>query len=322
MDLFAKIRVTTAQDLLGIYETIDDLLVIVDRETTIAAGTCPMPSSPVDKQLFILSTKVAITALTMNPGLKTVRGNVTSMQADSVVGWVFEAVSNAWCIFINQAVAAGATAWGQITGTLSNQADLQAALTAKLSDNTDILAYAALGGNFLAETVGQRLSLANVSTNMTDNQIKYTAVYLPKAATITGAKFYVRVLGSYTPDQNNRIGLYSYSGGTLTLVASCANTAALWTSGANAIQTIPFTTPYAAAAGIYYVAFLYNNSAQVTGPALGSCVALNNAAMSGTAYGFTNSAKLHGTSTGNDIPASIAMTAITASTITSWVALY
>ena len=317
MDLFEKIRATSQQDLTAIAMTIADMIVVVDRETTIVNGTIPMPSNPVDKQEFIVTSRVAISTLTMDAGGRTIYGNITSLPAGVAVGWMYEAVSNSWFAKIFTAAT-----WGKINGTLSDQADLQTAFGNKLSDNTNTLAYAALGSAFLAETVGQNLSLANVSTNMTDNQIKYTAVYLPKAATITGAKFYVRVLGSYTPDQNNRIGLYSYSGGTLTLVASCANTAALWTSGANAIQTIPFTTPYAAAAGIYYVAFLYNNSAQVTGPALGSCVALNNAAMSGTAYGFANSAKLHGTSTGNDIPASIAMTAITASTITSWVALY
>ena len=317
MDMFEKIRATTQQDLTAIAMTIADMIVTVDRETTIVNGTIPMPTNPVDKQEFIVTSKVAIVTLTMDAGGRTIHGNITSLPAGVAAGWVYEVVSNAWFPKIFTAAT-----WGKINGTLSDQTDLQAALAGKLSDNPDVLAYQALGSAFLAETVGQKLSVANVSTNMVDNQIKYTAVYLPKAATITGVKFYVRVLGSYTPDQNNRIGLYSYSGGTLTLVASCANTAALWTSAANAVQTIAFTSPYVAAAGIYYVAFLYNNSAQVTAPALGSGVALNNSAMSGTAYGFTNSAKLHGTSTGNDIPASIAMTGISASTIPSWVALY
>ncbi|MBX4191857.1 MAG: hypothetical protein KW804_03595, partial [Candidatus Doudnabacteria bacterium] len=115
--------------------------------------------------------------------------------------------------------------------------------------DNDLLAYEALGSPVLAETVQQKLAFSNTSTSLVDGQIKFTAVYLPKAATLTGIKVYVRVLGSYTGDNNNRIGLYSYSGGVLTLVASSANNSSLWTSAANAIQTIPFSGTYAASAG-------------------------------------------------------------------------
>lgn len=194
--------------------------------------------------------------------------------------------------------------------------------SADIVTDHSILAYEALGSPILCNTVDFPLQTCNTSTALADGQIKYTAIYLPKAVTLTGIKVYVRVLGSYTADNNNRVGLYSYSGGTITLVASSANSGALWTSAANAIQTIPFSSTYAASAGIYFVAMIYNNSAQVTAPALASGTALNNLVMASTAYGFTNSAKLYGTSTGTDLPASIAMSSITASVIPSWVALY
>ena len=194
--------------------------------------------------------------------------------------------------------------------------------TADIYTDVDLLAYAALGSTIKAETVGQRLVYSNVSTNMVDGQVKYTSVYLPKGATITGVRFYVRVLGAYTGDNNNRIGLYSYSNGVLTLVASSPNSATLWTNAANSVQQIAFSVPYVATAGMYYVGFLYNQSVQTTAPALASGVAINNLAMSSTAMGFANSAKLHGTANGTDLPASINMTAITASTVPTWVALY
>lgn len=194
--------------------------------------------------------------------------------------------------------------------------------SADIGSGNDLLAYQALGSPILAETVSQSLAYSNTSTAMVDGQIKYEAVYLSKAATLTGVKVYVRVLGAYTGDNNNRIGLYSYSGGTLTLVASSANSATLWTSAANSIQTIPFSSTYAAAAGIYFVGLIYNQSAQTTAPSLASGIALNNLVMGSTALGFTNSAKLHGTSTGTDLPASVAMSAITSSVIPSWVSLY
>lgn len=87
-------------------------------------------------------------------------------------------------------------------------------------------------------------------------------------------------------------------------------------------QTIPFSSTYVAVPGIYFAAFIYNNSAQTTAPSLASCVALNNLVMSSTSMGFTNSAKLHGTSTGTDLPATINMSAITSSVIPSYVQLY
>jgi len=214
----------------------------------------------------------------------------------------------------------GTAAWGSVTGTLSNQSDLQTVLNGKIGDNTDMLAYTALGSPFLAQTVGAPVQTANTSTALVDGQIKFTAVYLPKATTITGIRVYVRVLGAYTGDNNNRVGLYSYSAGVLTLVASSANNATQWTGAANAFQTIAFSSPYAAAAGIYYVGVLYNQSAQTTAPALASGVALNNVAMA--TLGFSNSAKLYGTANGADLTTPINMSAITASVIPTWIALY
>ncbi len=194
--------------------------------------------------------------------------------------------------------------------------------SADIATNNDYLAYQALGSPLLAETVGQNLFYSNTSTALVDGQIKFEAVYLPKAATLTGIKVYVRVLGSYTGDNNNRIGLYSYSAGVLTLVASSANNASLWTSGANAIQTIPFSGTYAAVAGIYFVGLVYNQSAVVTAPSIASGIALNNLVMGSTALGLTNSAKLHGTANGADLTTPINMSAITSSVIPTWVALY
>lgn len=196
----------------------------------------------------------------------------------------------------------------------------QTALNLKLQDNPLVAAYQLLGSPFKGETAGFPLMTCNTSSNLTDNQIRWIAVPLAQAQTLTGIRVYVRVLGSYTGDNNNRVGVYTYSGGTLTLQASSANSATLWTSAANALQTIAFSSTYAASAGVIYVAILYNNSAQTTAPALASGTALNNAAMA--ALAFTNSAKLFGTSNGNDLPSSIAMSAITASTVPTWVAPY
>lgn len=187
--------------------------------------------------------------------------------------------------------------------------------------NSTVLAYQALGSSIAAETVGLQLIEAQTSTALVDNTVRFCPVYLEKAKTLTGIKVYVRTQGSYTGDNNNRIGLYSYSGGTMTLVASSTNSATLWTSAANAFQTINFSSTYAAAPGIYFVGLLYNNSAQTTAPTLAGGIAFNNAAM--LAMDFTNSAKLWGTlGARNDLPSSQAMSGVTGNTASYWVELY
>lgn len=266
--------------------------------------------------------------LVSGTNIKTVNGNNLLGSGDVVIG--------------------GAAAWGSITGTLSSQTDLQTALNGKANsshthpstDITDfntavdarialqqdwnlIKAVKALGSTVAAETVGFPLVTCNTSSTLTDNQIRWTAVYLCEAATLTGIRVYMRTAGAYTGDNTNGAALYSYSGGTLTQVAVSANTSTLWTASANAARSIPFTPgTYSAQPGVYFVAILYNQSAQTTAPAVASGTALNNLVMASTAWGFTNSAKLYGTSNSNTLPASIAMSSITAVTAPTWVALY
>ena len=211
------------------------------------------------------------------------------------------------------------------THTASNITDFNSSVDARIAlqqDESAVLAYKALGSNIKAETVNFPLVICNTSSNLTDNQIRWTAVYLKEADTLTGARVYMRVQGAYTGDNTNGAALYTYSGGTLTQVAVSANTSNLWTAAANGRLNIPFTSTYSASAGLYFVAILYNQATQTTAPAVATGTALNNAAMGGTAYEFTNSAKLYGTSNSNTLPASIAMSSITASTAPTWVALY
>ena len=116
-----------------------------------------------------------------------------------------------------------------------------------------------LGSPIVAETFNLPLVQANTSTALVDNTVRFVAVYLDRPKTLTGIKVYSVVAGSYTGDNNNRIGLYTYSAGTLTLVASSTNSASLWTATANTIQTINFSSTYAAQPGLYFVGLLYNN---------------------------------------------------------------
>lgn len=153
------------------------------------------------------------------------------------------------------------------------------------------LAMSALGGTIKAHTFGYSHMQANGTSALTDGQGRYVAVYLTRAATITGVKWTQTTQGSYTADNENRIGLYSVSGGTMTLRAASANNGNLWKEATNAFVATPFATPYDAPAGMYFVCLLYNNSAQVTAPQVAALTAGQFAPQA--TLDFTNGARLY-----------------------------
>jgi hypothetical protein len=188
--------------------------------------------------------------------------------------------------------------------------------------NYSLRAYAALGGAVLAESVGiSVMNVTNISTTLIDNSTKFVAVYLPQSATITGVKWFQVVQGSYTSDQYNGVGLYTYSGGNMTLVASSADDGTIWKASANTWNNKAFSGTYSASPGLYFVGLIYNNSAQTTAPTLGSGNVLSNVAVN--AMDFTNSAKMQSTVTStNSLPSPQAMSGTTGTTSQTYIALY
>ena len=117
----------------------------------------------------------------------------------------------------------------------------------KLNSNYDIKAYQAMGSTIVAQTVGVDAMINSVNgAVLVEAQAEFVAVWLDKAQTITGVKWYQTVAGNYTGDNYNGVGLYSYSGGTITLVASSTNDANIWKATANTVGSKAFTTPYSA----------------------------------------------------------------------------
>jgi hypothetical protein len=220
------------------------------------------------------------------------------------------------------ASSGGAGAWGDITGTLSDQTDLDTALDAKAGlDPTNIQLMQALGSTIKAEALTTTINNITAASSMTDGAIFYIAVWLPKAATITGVKFWQAVQGNFTADNENAIGLFTYSGGTLTQVAKSANDGNIWKGTAQSMQSVPFATPYVASAGLYYIGILYNTSAQTTAPTIGSDTGISPAAISSA--DFTNSAKIIASITAQTaLHSSVAMSALSNNTVRYWVALY
>ena len=175
----------------------------------------------------------------------------------------------------------------------------------------------ALGAGIKAQTFPVAFT-TTITRACLDNRIDFYPVYLPVAATLTGVKWLQAAQGSYTGDNYNGFGLYSYSGGTLTLVASSTNDSEIWKGTANTTQTKAFSTPYAAAAGVYYVAWLYCQSAQTTQPTI-YAKSVNPSQLSEL---LTNSAKFYGfVSSATSLPASIESSSITNVAACGWVGI-
>ena len=172
----------------------------------------------------------------------------------------------------------------------------------------------AMGSDVKAMTVGSNPITAQTAFTPTDARINFSAVWLPEDSTLTGVSFLTRVQGNFTGDANNKVGLYTYSGGTLTLVASSANDQNIWKSvpgSTGAWTEVPFSSTYVATAGLYFVAVLYNQSAQTTAPVIAGMAAVSFQA-SATAD-FADSAKWAGfLNSQTDLPATQAMSGITA----------
>lgn len=185
-----KIRVINAADLLSIPETIADIILILDRETTLANGTLPFPDNPINGQLYTLITKSQITNFGVDTGTKLISGFPTTLLATEMVSWIFDTAANTWFCSTNYA------RWGTVAGTLSEQTDLQTALNGKQAAGS-YLAPDGNGGSLTGLTKTQ-VGLSNVD-NTTDagkpvSTAQQTALNLK--ANLSSLPVYARVTGS------------------------------------------------------------------------------------------------------------------------------
>lgn len=202
---------------------------------------------------------------------------------------------------------------------LATTAMVQSAIVANTADYW-IPIQKAMGSIILA----QSFPAINIVTTpgLGSQSMIFQAIYLNKAQTLTGVKWYQATAFAGTGNQYNGFGLYSYSAGTLTLVASSTNDANIWKQTSNTYGTKAFSGTYSAAAGIYFIGILYCSSAVTTSPQWGG----GNTALSGaqTALDFTNSvAFVSSLSTVTALPTTQAASGL-AATVTAmrWIALY
>jgi hypothetical protein len=226
----------------------------------------------------------------------------------------------------------GNVSWGSIlpTGTTATTQSFgdnstKIATTAFVCDNQGdytIFSYQALGSVIKAQTIGENINNISSLASPISQKVYFSAIYLPFAQTLTGVKWFQGAQGSYTASNYNGIGIYSYSGGTLTLVASSTNNGSIWKGTANTVGSQAFSGTYAAAAGVYYVALMYSSSAVTTAPTVGVSAGV---AVAGVySLDFTNSAGLNMalvTQTALPTP-TVSASTLSNATLSIWVGVY
>ena len=102
----------------------------------------------------------------------------------------------------------------------------------------------------------------NASAAVTFGQIRLNKVWLRAAATLSTVNLFITTAGAGLTSGQNLVALYDASGNQ---VAVSADQTTAW--GSTGLKAAAMTTPYAAAAGGYYVAILANGT--TTAPSFG-----------------------------------------------------
>jgi len=186
--------------------------------------------------------------------------------------------------------------------------------------SASLLLSQSLGSPVVAETISPVLASAPVS--LADGTLRYVAIQVPTNATITGVMFYMRTVGVFTGDNTNGLALYTQSGGVMVKIRETANDENIWKNTANTWVQVPFATPAILTAGTYYVALIYNNSAQTTAPQI-NMTSLTSPNAGGNSPLFANSNFVTGQITGqNSFPSSQATSGVTAVAGVPYLALF
>lgn len=156
-------------------------------------------------------------------------------------------------------------------------------------------AYSNLGSSIKGYGVSYPDAKANTTAFPASQTAFFVAYHLPNAQTITGVRWLQTTNGNYTASNYNGVGLYSYSGGTLTRVAQSTNDGTIWQPGSVGWKSKAFSATYSASAGTYFVAMLYSSSAVTTGPVISFAQGASYAQWG--QHDFTNSARLVATIT-------------------------
>lgn len=139
------------------------------------------------------------------------------------------------------------------------------------NQNTALIMRQLMGSPIIAETMSF-LDTAT-STALTDGMAYFQAIYIPFPMLVSGALLWLSTAGVFTGDNENAIGLYSFSAGTLAQIAKTVNDQNNWKTLGYSQRA--FVTPITVSRGLYFIGWLYNSSAQTTAPALRALTGAN-----------------------------------------------
>lgn len=201
------------------------------------------------------------------------------------------------------------------TGSVGVQG-LQGASNAQFVITT---AYQALGSAIKSVNLNHLNGWTTSAVGLASQTAIFVPVYLQTAQSVTGVMFEQDTAGVFTASNYNGFGLYSISGGTLSLVASTPTDGNLFKAADDTFVKKDFSSAYSAPAGVYYIATLYSSSAQTTQPSISGQVANFNIARAD----FADSYVLCGTLAGQtSLPATQLASGLTIGNSSVWVNLY
>ena len=158
-------------------------------------------------------------------------------------------------------------------------------------DSWQLKAIQALGSPIKSSPIGG-LFLPTTGAPLTSTRSYFNSVYLEKDTTSTGVAFYQSNQGVFTANNFNGLALYSYSGGTVTQIATTANDGNIWKNTSNTWVQVAWTSPVVLTAGVYFIGMVYSSSAQTTAPSIAIVSPIGSSTY--VAPLTTNSSRLYG----------------------------
>ena len=177
------------------------------------------------------------------------------------------------------------------------------------------------GSSLIAQSHGQTTSMPSATFTVPPNSPCFVMVNIPINTPVTGAMFVQTTTGVYTASPENRIGLYSFDGTQLTLIASSADNGNLWKGAANSLVLVPFSAPVNVVAGTYWIGFTYNRTSPITSPQIAAAPNVISGAFSTIDLPNSGAIATYGASApGATLPTTV--TGMSANTPRYWFGLY
>lgn len=169
-----------------------------------------------------------------------------------------------WDVPVNAAFTdqdARITANGSSITTLQTTTSTHTSQISDLQGATDALDWQADEMGLLGWAFDPAVSSQGSNTLLVSGVISYIKIPLRKAATISNAVILITSVGATLTAGQNLVGLFDSTGNR---VAITADQATAWVSGGVGTKTIPFTTPFVATPGFYYLGVMSNGTTPIS----------------------------------------------------------